>query len=251
MAEDKNLKDKEKQKKSEQNNEKVDKTLEEVQQSLTNSKEESKAKNSAKIKQMTSYQEQALQEATKSKGNKKVLIILLVILGVAALVGGGIALFFVFQPKPEEPASIVCDVRVLSYRVQNNIDPEEYVVLQESEEFSFTEETESKDHFTKDLNENITEIHDISMMYVINNTSGKEYLYSLDFEDVVIKNCIVTVKSSISDELIYINSTRRLVQLRYDKDITLEVRITVDDDTIADSNNTGCSGGVSLTLSVS
>ena len=79
MADDKDLKD---QAKSQVENASKNKkkteaeiALEQAQQSLTNLKESGKVKNSAKIKQMTAYQEQALQGATKSKGNKKVLII--------------------------------------------------------------------------------------------------------------------------------------------------------------------------------
>ena len=252
MADDKNLKD---QAKSQVENASKNKkkteaeiALEQAQQSLTNLKESDKAKNSAKIKQMTAYQEQALQGATKSKGNKKVLIIVVVLLLLALLIGGGVAVFFIFKPEPEKPASVVCDVRVVAYAVQ--LDPEDYIIVG-SNEFSFTEETEKTSHFTNDIVQAITDLHDIALMYVINNTSGKNYVYSLNFEDLDIKNCIVSVKTSLGNEVYNIDSTRRVVQLTYDKDITLEIRITVDDNTIADAENTGCSGGINLTLSVS
>lgn len=229
----------------------ADKTLEEAQQALTNSKQDTKSKNAAKIKQMTAYQEQALQEATKSKGNKKVLIILLILLGLAILIGGGVALFFALKPEPEEEGTIVCDVRVLSYSVQNNVDPEQYVVVGEGDEFHFTEETEKTDHFTKEIDIKLSDVRDVAMMYIVDNVSGDKYVYSINFEDLIIMNCDVTIKSSISDDVFVIDSSRRIVELAYDKDITFEIRISVKDADIADETNTGCDGNINLTLSVS
>lgn len=254
MAEDKKQKnqaDKEIKKSNNSNLKKTsaDTTLEEAKKNLTDTKKDIK-KNDVKIKQMTAYQEQVLQEATKSKGNKKILIILLLLLGFAVVVGVGIALFFILKPKPQEQSAIVCDVRVLSYSVQHNVNPEKYEVLNEYDEFHFTKDTEKTGHFTKDLVANLTLEHDIAMVYVINNTSEKDYTYSLNFDDLIIKNCTITIKTSLNDELVYINDTKRSLDLSYDKDITLEIRISVDDESIANENNTGCEGVIGLTLSV-
>jgi len=199
---------------------------------------------------LSSYETQALQGVTKSKGNKKLLIIILLLIGLIGA-GVGVALFFILQPKDEKPVeAIVCEVEVISYYVENN----DQIVIGDSDKFSFTEETQETSNFTKDLEGQITEIRDIAMVYLVNNTTQNNYVYRFDFSELVIQNCNVTVKIN-GGETYAINDARRYVSVTQAGDIVLEIKISLAE--IPDYEeiqtwieNTKCEGPISLTLSL-
>ncbi len=240
--------DNEKQKKEAE----LNKVTEDAQKSLTDTAKDVKKKpkkEKTEVKGLTSYQEQALQGVTKSKGNKKVLIIVLILVGLAVIAGVGIALFFILKPEEEPAKAVVCKVEVLSYTVQNSSG--NYVVFGSGDEFDFDEGTENSSHYTKDLNASISEDSDIAFVYLVNNITSNEYTYTFDFSDMIIENCVVTVKIN-NGQQIDINSERRLVTVPEQGDVALEVRFSVKDASIPDiEENTRCEGGISLTLSVS
>ena len=221
---------------------------------LKNSKKQeitSKVPKDKSIKDMTSYQEQALQDVTKSKSNKKMLIIILILIGLAIVAGVGIALFLMFKPKEEPPKAVVCKVEVLSYRVEKEVNPERYIVIGEGDEFDFNEGSEQTTSYTKDLETSISDVRDVSLVYLVNNVTSNNYVYTLDFSNIIIENCNVEVK--INDGETYsINDTKRIVTISQQGDVVLEVRISVKDTTIPDiADNTRCVGGIDFTLSVS
>ena len=210
-----------------------------------------KAAKDKSVKDMTSYQEQALQDVTKSKSNKKMLIIILILIGLAIVAGVVIALFLMLKPKEEPPKAVVCKVEVLSYRVEKEVNPERYIVIGEGDEFDFNEGSEQTTSYTKDLETSISDVRDVSLVYLVNNVTSNNYVYTLDFSDIIIENCNVVVK--INDGETYsINDTKRIVTISQQGDVVLEVRISVKDTTIPDIvDNTRCEGGIDFTLSVS
>ena len=215
---------------------------------------EEKAKNSAKkLKEensgLSSYEEQALQGVTKSKGNKKVLIIVFLILGLIAA-GVGIALFFMLKPEEEPVEAVICEVEVISYYVENN----DQIVIGDSDKFNFTEKTQETSNFTKDLETNVSEVRDIALVYLVNNTTSNNYVYTFDFSELVIENCKVVLKVS-SGETLEIGD-RRYFSITKPGDIVLEIRISMDelpptlDDIPEYQERTKCEGGISLTLAL-
>lgn len=234
------------------NQEEVNKITEEAQNSLIDNADDKKSKKPKvnKVKDMTSYQEQALQGVTKSKGNKKVLIIVLLLVGLAVVAGVAIALFFVLKPKDEPDKNVVCKVEVLSYTIENTADPEKYIVFGNGDEFDFNEETQNSSHYAKDLTANISESYDVAYVYVINNVTSSRYSYTIDFSDIVIENCDVTVKVN-NGQKFTINNERKIVTITEDGDVTLEVRFSVKDTTLPDLETvTKCEGGIDLTLAI-
>ena len=244
----------------------VKKAIKDAENALTNKDEALLGKNSKtkseavktgksaqnkSVKDMTSYQEQALQGVTKSKGNKKMLIIILILVGIAVVAGVGIALFLMLKSEEEPAKAVVCKVEVLSYRVDKEIDPEKYFVISEGDEFDFNEGSESMVSYTKDLETSISKFRDVSLMYLVNNVTSNNYVYTLDFSSMIIENCNVIVKIN-NGETYSINDAKRIVTISQSGDVVLEVRISVKDTTIPDiADNTRCEGGIDLTLSVS
>lgn len=205
---------------------------------------------------LTAYEEQALQGATKSKGNKKLLIILLLLFGILIIVGVAIALFFVLRPEDETKA-VVCEVTVLSYYVNS----EDYIVIGAGDKFNFTEETQTTSSFTKDIEATISEIKDFAMTYMINNVSENSYSYTLDFTDFQFSNCNVVVKVN-NGETYIISDALKVVKISQFGDVILEIKISGINPPVYDQNdpegsyndmldwaeNTSCDGVINLTL---
>ena len=223
--------------------------VEDAKKALTDNKEEKpKQKSKNKVNDMTSYQEQALQEATKSKGNKKLLIIILLLLGFIVVVGVVIALIFLLRPEEEPPKAVVCNVEVLSYAV--NLESEDYIVSNSIGKFNFNEGTETTSHFTKDIEETINDVYDISLVYLVNNVTSNNYTYTFNFSNMVIENCNVVVKIS-NGQTFNVTNESKVITITQAGDVTLEVRFSVKDITIPDIENvTKCEGGIDLTLSL-
>lgn len=241
--------------KKETNKSKSKKVVENAQKSLidnaeTNPNKKSKLETEKDIVGMTSYQEQALQGVTKSKRNKKALIIILILVGLLIVVGIGIALFFILRPEEEPPKAVVCKVEVISYSVNVLTDPEKYIVIGAGDEFNFNEGTKETSHFAKDLNATITDIYDVALVYLVNNVTTNDYTYSIDFSDMIIQNCNVVVRINNGEEYV-INDSRKIVTISKDGDVVLEVRISVLDKSRPDVEEfTKCEGEINLTLSV-
>ena len=236
------------------NQEEVNKITEEAQNSLIDNADDKKSKKpkEKKVKDMTSYQEQALQGVTKSKGNKKVLIVVLSLVGLAVVAGVAIALFFVLKPKDEPEKNVVCKVEVLSYTVENTAEPEKYIVFGNGDEFDFNEETQKSTHYTKDFTANISESYDVAYVYVVNNVTSNRYAYTIDFSDMIIQNCDVTVKVN-NGQKFTINNERKIVTITEDGDVTLEIRFSVHNTEMEEDEllaNTKCEGGIDLTLAI-
>ena len=233
---------------------KDDKITEDAQKSLIDDAEKGPLKKTKKekqkdVKEMTSYQEQALQGATKSRGSKKGLLIVIVLVALLVVVGVGIALFFILRPKDEQQKALVCKVEVLSYYVDLYSDPERYVVVGAGDEFNFTEETQSKSSYTKDLEIAMTEARDISMMYLVNNVADNKYTYTFDFTEIEMSNCDFIVKVN-NGSTYTINDSNKFVNVTLEGDIVLEIRISVKNEEIANDTNTWCEGNIDLSLSV-
>ena len=243
----------------------AEKVVEDVKKSLLseNVNTEKLSKKKVEInKELTTYEEQALQGATKSKGNKKLLLILLLLFVFLIIVGVAIALFFVLRPE-EEAKAVVCEVEVLSYRVNRFADPEEYIVIGSGDKFNFTKETQTTGCFTKDIVETIDEIHDFAMTYLINNVSGNSYTYTLDFTDFQFKNCDVVVKVN-NGETYTMSEVLKMVTISHFGDVLLEIRISGINPPVYDQNdpegsfndilywnsNTCSDGNINLTLEV-
>lgn len=241
--------------KQEQNKPKSKKIVEDAQKSLidtaeTNPDKKIKSKKEKVVADMTSYQEQALQGVTKSKRNKKALIIILILIGLLVVIGVGVALFFILRPEEEPPKAVVCKVEVISYSVNVRTDPEKYVVIGAGDEFDFNEGTEQNSHFAKGLDATITDIYDVALVYLVTNVTTNDYTYTIDFSDMIIQNCNVVVKVNNGQEYV-INDSRKIVTISKDGDVVLEVRISVLDKSLPDVEEfTKCEGEIDLTLSV-
>ena len=241
-----------------------EKLVEEANKSLTPEKTTSKKPQKGKVsdsKGLTEYEEQALQGATKSKGNKKLLIILLLIGGVVAI-AVAIALLFVLKPE-EDVKAVVCEVEVLSYCVDMSTDPEEYLLVGSGDKFNFTTETQKTSSFTKDVDITITDSMDFAMTYLVNNVTPNSYSYTLDFSNLEVSNCNVVVKVN-NDKAYTIDSSRKVITISQLGDVVLEVRISGINPPVYDENdqegwledmqnwatNTWCDGDINLTLEV-
>jgi len=243
-------------------NAKSEKAIKDAKKSLTAGKGDSVKTTKTKVDEkntgLTAYEEQALQGATKSKGNKKLLIILLLLFGILIIVGVAIALFFVLRPEDETKA-VVCEVTVLSYYVNS----EDYIVIGTGDKFNFTEETQTTSSFTKDIEATISEIKDFAMTYMINNVSENSYSYTLDFTDFQFSNCNVIVKVN-NGETYTIRDALKVVKISQFGDVILEIKISGINPPVFDENdipgwesamqdwaeNTKCDGNINLTLEV-
>ena len=245
---------------------KTDFVVEDAKKSLTLKKKIAekldKKKKESEVKGLTSYEEQALQGVTKSKGNKKILIIILLFVGLAVVAGVAIALFFVLRPE-EDAKAIVCKVEVLSYNVDLSVAPEEYIVLGSGDNFNFTKETQETSSFTKDIDVTITDMLDFAMIYLVNNVTEDSYSYTLDFTSFEFSNCDIVVK--VNNGRVYsIDNKRRAITISQFGDVVLEVRISGKNPPVFDQNdiegshnaminwsqNTWCDGYIDLTLEV-
>lgn len=222
----------------------VNKVVQDAQKSVVNNKQDTKT--DARVKKMTSYQEQMLQETTKSKNNKK-LVIIIVVVAVTVLAGLGIALAIILSNKTEEPASVACDIRVVTYNLDQGSDIKvgEAVI----DEFHFDNDTKEQISYTRAINAEIGYTRDFILSYEIDNTTDQTYTYVIDFDSLTISNCTIVVTNSINDEEIAINSVTDSFTMQTNKDITFYIRIAVADKTAVDEN-TGCVGALKLSLSV-
>ena len=243
-------------------NVKTDKVTEDAKKSLTKEKNISGKTTKTKVDEknpgLTAYEEQALQGVTKSKGNKKLLIILL-LLGFLIIAGVAVALFFVLRPEDETKA-VVCEVTVLSYCV----DSEDYIVIGPGDKFNFTEETQTTSSFTKDIVVTMQDGQDFAMTYLVNNVSENSYNYTLDFTDFEFHNCNVVVSVN-SGETYILSEVLKVITISQFGDVILEIKISGKNAPVFDENdllgyqeamndwlaNTWCDGVISLTLELS
>lgn len=222
----------------------VNKVVQDAQKSVVNNKQDTNT--DARVKKMTSYQEQMLQETTKSKNNKK-MVIIIVVVAVTVLAGLGIALAIILSNKTEEPASVACDIRVVTYKIDQGSDiRKDEVVI---DEFHFDNDTKEQISYTRAIDAEISYTRDFVFSYEIDNTTDQTYTYVIDFDSLIINNCTIVVTNSINDEKIAINSVTDSFTMQTNKDITFYIRIAVADKTSADGN-TGCVGALKLSLSV-
>jgi len=252
-------------KSSRSNVEKSNKVVEDAKKSLTPQtpvlEKPAKKKKSTADKGLSTYEEQALQGVTKSKGNKKLLIIFLS-LGLVVVAGVAIALFFILKPE-EDGKAVVCKVEVLSYYVDRADDPEEYIVIGSGDKFDFTQETQTTSSYTKDVDVTITDEVDFAMTYLVNNVTPNSYSYTLDFSGLQFSNCNIVVKIN-NGKSYSIDNGRKVITISQMGDVVLEVRISGVNPPVYDENdqagwledmqnwtsNTWCDGSINLTLEV-
>lgn len=214
--------------------------------SISNSRPVSKKE--SKIKQMTSYQEKVLEDVTKSKANKKAIIISVVLIILIILSCVGVGLFFVLRPKEDPQVDVVCKVNVITYQIATDIYPEEYMVVGAAGEFDFTKDSQNTANHTQNVETQIKRYIDVALQYVVENETGNSYSYTFDFGNMEIKNCKIVVKTNKDSQQFVINETERRFTISHNKDIVLEIRVSVDDLSIATNDNTKCEGGIVLTL---
>lgn len=202
----------------------------------------------SKVRKMTSYQEQMLQETTKQKNNRR-LVIIIVAIAVLILGGVGVALFFVLGNKTE-PAAVACDIRVVSYQVASNSTLDNITPIGVVDEFHFTENTSQSIHYTKSVDAVISTTSDYVLAYDIDNVTNQTYTYFFNFKDMTNENCTIELTNSVNNEKFTFSMFTDSYELSTNKDVTFYIRISIDDKTIANDNNTYCLGCVSLTLTV-
>jgi len=143
---------------------------------------------------------------------------------------------------------VVCKVNVITYKIATDEVPEEFIIVGAAEEFNFTKESQSSANYTHNVESIIKRYVDVALEYVVENETGNSYSYTFDFENMEIKNCKIVVKTNIDSQQYEINETERRFTISHNADIVLEIRISVDDISIATNDNTKCEGGIVLTL---
>lgn len=200
---------------------------------------------------MSTYQAQMLQTTTKAVKSKKLIAI--IISAVVVLLGGaGTAVAIILSNRNEESASINCVFNMATYSIMKDvpITSESLTNSKSVFEYTFNDDTTDTIHSTNAINANITLASDFVIAYSIDNKTDQSYTYFIDFSELQIENCTITITNSTNDESATITTENTSYAMATKSDVVFYVRVSVADSESASLVSTGCAGAISITISV-
>ena len=189
--------------------------------------------------ELETLQTEGIKTLTKNRKHSRRFFVALIIILCFVVVGASVAMFFIFRGTEKE-VPLIAKVDVMSYRV---VGEDKYLIAKDS--YNYEEEDPSTNNFSQGLNCELGINTYARLVFLLDNRTINEYIYTINFESLLIENCEISYYTDIDPVRRYVNDSHRVAVVGDVRDMLITVEIKCADFNL----DAACAGNIILTLS--
>ena len=191
------------------------------------------------LQELESLQKEGVKTLTKNRKFNRRFFVTLIIILCLVVVGASVAMFFIFRGEEKE-VPLIAKVDVMSYRV---VGEDKYLIAKDS--YNYEEQDSSTNNFSQGLNCELGVDSYARLVFLVDNRTVNEYIYTINFESLLIENCEISYYTDINPVRTYVSNNHRVAVVGDVEDMLITVEIKCANFNL----DAVCAGNIILTLS--